>query len=160
MHPLNTVPDLRLLPASMQPDHIGSRCDHRQAKRKQLSAHYRNRAPYPVIAGVTEFEFVCALKSPAPFIIAPQPNAFHGNSPVEQLHAFGFARPAGSVECDIARAQTIKPEPAGAEEHKQNAKFNQGKSARRDCRQGSVIPTLTSFGESTRTTSAGAIPTR
>src|SRR3954465_8352927 len=144
----------------MQPDHIGSRCNDRQAKRQQLSAYYGNGAADAVITGIAEFEFVCALKSPAPFIIAAQPNAFHGNRPVEQLHALCFARAARPVKRDIARAQTIQPEPAGGEEGQQDAKFNQGKSVRPDNRQGSFIPTLTNFGESTRTNSAGAIPTR
>jgi hypothetical protein len=111
----------------MQPAHIRSRRNDRQAKRKKLPANHRNGAANAVITGVAEFEFVGALKSPAPFVVTTEPNAFHGNRPVEQLHAFGFARTARAVERDIARTQTVQPEPAGGEEGKQDAKFDQGK---------------------------------
>src|SRR5882724_588226 len=91
---------------------------------QQLPANYRDRASDAVIAGIAEFEFVSALQTPAPFVIASEPDLLHGDRPVEQLHALGFAGPAGAVEGNIPRAQAVQPEPAGSEKDKEGGELD------------------------------------
>jgi hypothetical protein len=90
----------------MQPDDTGGRRrDDRKIERQQPPSNHGYGSFYAVVTCIAELEFVSTLESPSPLFVASEPDPLHGDRPVQQLHAFGFAGFACAVQGDIARAQ-------------------------------------------------------